>query len=373
MFNFKEFFSFIVTWLTSMKWSFRRVIIVIAFFTVFPILQLFIWMGFILDNIFFRGYKSQKISQPIFITGNFRSGTTFLHRLLAKHPQFNSPHMWEILFAPSVFQRKTIKFLGYIFAKPFTYISSALEKDWHKKNVMHKVSLTEPEEDDYFLLHNWSALTTGLSAGLLDIASPYVKFDSELSEHNRSRIMRFYKACVQRHLYSHNTDQIYLTKNPALCPKLASVEHTFPDAKVIYIVRNPLEVIPSFLSMMNFSWDVVGTSTDRQKLKSFLIDMIYHWYIYPLSMIETLPHNRYAIVNYDDLVKQPDIVIQQTCSRLEIDIDSQYQNFLQQEANKAKGYRSQHEYSLEKLGLSEEEILSKFSHIMQRFNFKPNR
>jgi hypothetical protein len=35
-----------------------------------------------LDRVFFRGYRKQPIDRPIFIVGNPRSGTTFLHRLL---------------------------------------------------------------------------------------------------------------------------------------------------------------------------------------------------------------------------------------------------------------------------------------------------
>ena len=35
-----------------------------------------------LDRIAFPGYRQQPIDRPIFIVGNPRSGTTFLHRLL---------------------------------------------------------------------------------------------------------------------------------------------------------------------------------------------------------------------------------------------------------------------------------------------------
>src|SRR5688572_26821538 len=37
----------------------------------------------LLDEIFYRGYKKVQIKQPVFIIANPRSGTTYLHRLVA--------------------------------------------------------------------------------------------------------------------------------------------------------------------------------------------------------------------------------------------------------------------------------------------------
>src|SRR5688572_25933586 len=36
-----------------------------------------------LDEVFHRGYKNTAVKQPVFIIANPRSGTTYLHRLLA--------------------------------------------------------------------------------------------------------------------------------------------------------------------------------------------------------------------------------------------------------------------------------------------------
>ena len=42
------------------------------------------WIGFLLDSIFFSGYRDQPVRKPVFIIGPPRSGTTFLQRLLAR-------------------------------------------------------------------------------------------------------------------------------------------------------------------------------------------------------------------------------------------------------------------------------------------------
>ena len=71
------------------------------------------WIGFFLDDILFPGYRRQAVRQPVFIIGPPRSGTTFLQRLLAQDEgRFSSMKSWEIMFAPSVTQKKFFAALG---------------------------------------------------------------------------------------------------------------------------------------------------------------------------------------------------------------------------------------------------------------------
>ncbi len=372
VFNFRGFFQFTYRFLKSKRWSGRRLLVFIAFFVFFPLLQTFIWIGFLLDNLFYRGHRKQPVSQPVFITGMFRSGTTFLHRLMAQDVErFTTMAMWEILFAPSVTQRRIVNALAKPLSAPFNLLANRMEARWHKQNVMHRVSMREPEEDEYLLLHIWSALTVGLSAGFLDEAMPYTYFDSQLPQRDRQRIMGFYRRCVQRYLFAHRTSQnmSYLAKNPALCPKLQTLYEFFPDAKVIYLVRNPLEVIPSFLSMMQFTWRVLGAPAEGSELRDYLLDMARHWYDYPLQYLDKMPDESYVIVNYDELIRDPSDTVRKIYQRIGLPMSADFAQVLQREAEKARTYKSRHGYSLEKLGLDREQILEEFQDIFQRFGF----
>ena len=49
----------------------------------------------------------QKIDRPVFITGWYRCGTTYLHNLLATHPELRAPLYWELMHpCPAVDPRK---------------------------------------------------------------------------------------------------------------------------------------------------------------------------------------------------------------------------------------------------------------------------
>ena len=78
-------------------------------------------LGLFLDEILFPNWKDEKIVQPLFIVGNARSGTTFLHRLLTQadnNKVFTTIRTWELLFAVSV----TWKMLFWLLYKIDIYI-----------------------------------------------------------------------------------------------------------------------------------------------------------------------------------------------------------------------------------------------------------
>jgi len=372
VFNLQGLFRFTSRFLKTMRGSGRRFLVVTAFFMLYPLLETAIWISLLLDNLLYSRYRNQAVTRPVFITGMFRSGTTFLHRLMAKdYDWFTTMSMWEILFAPSVIQRRIVWSLGRFLTVPVNLLLNRIETRWQQQNVMHQVSLREPEEDDYLLLHIWSPLTTGLSAGFFEEAMPYAYFDCQLPRRDRQRIMGFYRCCIQRYLFARRASQNihYLAKNPALCPKLSTLHEFFPDAKIIYLVRSPLEVIPSFLSMMQFTWRVTGAPIEGPESQEYLLGIIRHWYDYPLQYLENLPDESYIIVNYNDLMKDLSGTVRKIYQRIGIPLAENFAKILQQEAEKVRFYRSRHDYTLESFGLDHERILEEFQDIFQRFGF----
>jgi hypothetical protein len=392
-FNFKGFFRFAACLLSKMRdrdfgWTPRRVGVYTALYLIYPVFALASWLNLLLDTVLFPGFRRVEVVEPVFIAGNFRSGTTFLHRLMARdRERFCTMQMWEILFAPSILQRRMVQALGVLdgwLGAPFGRRLAGVEDQWQEENPMHRVSLRAPEEDDYLLLHIWSALTIGLSSGVLQEARPYARFDAALSERDQDRIMGFYRSCLQRHLHAHGArGRHYFAKNPALTPKIDTVYRWFPDAKIILLVRSPLEMVPSFVHMMQFSYRVIGapnrvlklsarTSSERTEgddLRDFVVDMARYWYTHALERIDRAPQDRAIIVRYDDLVDDPAGTVSRIYERFGFEIDPAYAEILQVQAERARTYRSRHRYSLEGTGLTREEIVAEFQDVFDRFGF----
>jgi hypothetical protein len=364
-FDFRSLLRFLGAWLTRLPWSPRRLAVALGFLVLYPLLELSVWLGFAMDAIFFRRFRDEPVAAPVFIIGNFRSGTTFMHRLLARDAErFTTMRMWEILFAPSIAQRRLVQAAIAIERRlggPLAKLLARVERRWHQVHVMHRVSLGEPEEDEYLLLHVFSALTVGLSSGLLDQARPYAFFDSALPPGRRRRIMVFYKRCVQRHLLAHGAgSKHYLAKNPALTPKLATALEHFPDAKFILMVRDPLEVVPSFHSLMKFSWRAIGVPTGGSGPRDFLIEMQRHWYQHPRAAASALPASRIAVVDYDALVADPPRVVKSIYEQFGFEMTPGFAATLRAEAGRAGAHRSRQGCELAELGLDRERLAAEF-------------
>ncbi len=385
-YDFKGFLRFVARLLSrigdsSFGWTPRRASVYAALYLLYPPFELATWLSLWLDDLFFRGYRAVEVAAPVFIAGSFRSGTTFLHRLLARDSErFCTMQMWEVLFAPSILQRRTVQALGALdrrLGAPLGRRLAAVEDDWQEENPMHRVSLGAPEEDDYLLLHIWSALTIGLSSGVLEEARPYVRFDTDLPRPDQDRIMGFYRRCLQRHLYAHRARaRLYLAKNPALTPKIDTVYRWFPDARVICLVRSPLEMVPSFVNMMQFSYRVLGApdhapdgDTGDEALRDFVVEMARHWYTHALECLDRAPPDRHILVRYDDLVADPAGTVTRIYARFDLEIGPAYAETLQAEAARARTYSSRHAYSLEGTGLTQEGIVTQFQDVFDRFDF----
>ena len=96
------YYSFFRSKGTPGKLSVKRIFLLIFLFFAFPIWNLYIRLGYLLDKWFFSDFKEKPFPDPVFIVGNYRSGSTFLHRLLLRDPQFTCLKAWEIYFSPAL-------------------------------------------------------------------------------------------------------------------------------------------------------------------------------------------------------------------------------------------------------------------------------
>jgi len=384
-FDVKEFVKFTTVALfksrgTPHRLTPKRIGCIVGFYLLFPILELVIRIGFLLDDVLFRGYRRQRVHKPVFIVGNPRSGTTFLQRVMAKDAEnFTCMRTWEILLAPSVTQRKivrAIKALDLRLGGPLHRLLAALDRRWQDGNVMHKVALRAPEEDQYLLVHIWSTLAVWVYAAMVEGTKRYVFFDTHMPPSEKKRIMMFYKGCIRRHLHARanaadgrRRARHYLCKNPSCSPKVDTLYRFFPDAKIIYLVRNPLDVIPSYISLLDYTWRFLADPPEKYGSRDYVLEMARHWYRYPLERLERAPRENYMVVNYNDLVQDAEHTIAEIYQRLGFEISPAFARVLREEAEKARNYRSKHEYSLEQMGLTREEVVAEYEDVFARFGF----
>ncbi|MBN2389954.1 MAG: sulfotransferase [Anaerolineae bacterium] len=376
-FNFRFFAKVFVTVLFRSKapnaWIWlRRVVVLLASYALFIVVETDNWVGFFLDNILFPNHRTQPIDKPIFIIGNPRSGTTFLQRLLARDTaNFSCLKMWEIFFAPSITQRKIVWALDAAdrwVGAPIKHIVDRIEARIRASTKLHRVGLHAPEEDEYLLLHTASTIIAGLLFAVPELAAPYIFFDRDIPLEEQTRVMAFYAGCIRRHLYAHKAQVHFLSKNPYFTPKVAALRTAFPDAHFIVLTRNPLNAIPSYASLSQYVSHILYTRNILSD-HNYIITATQHWYRYPAACLSGAPDS-FIEVKFEDMVHDPRATVKAIYQHLGFEISPAFDTILQQETERARTYKSEHEYSLEKMGFTREEILTTYSDIFEKWGFE---
>ncbi len=351
----------------------KRLNFVLLFYALWPAYTVLTHIFFLLDDLFFPGYKRQPVEKPLFILGNFRSGSTFLHRLLSRDGgTFTSLRVADIFFAPSVTQKKLLGLAARfdaLLGHPLKRLLTGVDQRSLGQVRIHRISLFKPEEDENILLHAWSTFFVSLMFPFLDEMPPYQFFDDAIPEAERRRIMTFYRSCVQRHLYAIGGRRHFVAKNPAFSAKIQTLAEVFPEARILYLLRNPLDMLPSTISWLSYCWNVFTTPLERYPYKDEILAMTRYWYHHPLAYLDAHPAPERLVLLYDDLIGDPEQIIRGLYRRFGYPEKKGLEKIVAEAVEDARTHKSNHAYSYEEMGFTRQEILHAFADIFERFGF----
>jgi hypothetical protein len=354
----------------------KRLLFVLIFYLVWPLGSLVHWFCFWLDDILFPAYKDHKIEKPLFILGNLRSGSTFLHRLLSRDSEtFTSLTTWDIYLTPSVTQKKITQFVARLDTK---YLNNVLHRLLHAidratlgKVKIHPISFFQPEEDENIHLHIWDGYFVTFLFPFMNEMPNYQHFDEALSPEHKRRIMTFYRSMLQRHLYATGQNKYFVAKNPAFSAKIETLAEFFPDARIIYLARNPLDMLPSTISWIHYARSqFTGPVEGGYIYLDEVVDLTQHWYRHPLQYLDAHPSPRHLILKYDDLILRPEHVIRAFYEQFGYPDKPGLPKIIDQAVKETLAYNSDHEYSYEEMGFTREQIVNLYADIFQRFEFE---
>ena len=144
---------------------------------------------------------------------------------------------------------------------------------------------------------------------------------------------------------------------------LPTFQKRFPDAKVLYMVRDPLSVIPSGLSL------VTGVLDKRfkfwsldEKIRKRFIDRLYKALVELLNRFHhdwinnNINKENVLIVRFDIMMNDFETLMNQIISFINVEKKDSLTKVIQQTAESQRNYKSSHKYDLEKFGLTEKQI-----------------
>ena len=376
-YNFKLFWrtayrSFFASKNTPARLTRKRITFLLLFYLLWPFGSLMHRFFFFLDDILFPGHKTQPIEKPLFILGNLRSGSTFLHRLLSRDSEtFTSLTIWDIYLTPSVTQKKITQFVSRMdkkFGGHLHRLLYAFDRHTLGKFKIHRISFFQPEEDENILLHRWDSFWVSFVFPFMEEFPNYQHFDEALPAAHKHHNMAFYKSMLQRHMYA-TGKKYFVAKAPAFSAKIETLVEFFPDARIIYLARNPLDMLPSTVSWINYARRVFTDPGEKYLYLDEIVDFTQHWYRYPLKYLDSHPSPRHLILNYDDLIQRPEHVIRSFYEQFGYPEKPGLDIIVDEAVKETLSFNSDHVYSYEEMGFTRQQIIELYPDIFERFGF----
>lgn len=327
----------------------------------------------VLDELFFPSYKKTIIKKPVFILGNPRSGTTFLHRLLCLDVENYTAMCLYHTIIPAVSFYKLVDFFALVDAKvgkPGKALTNLIDKVFFSKwENIHPTGLNKTEEDEGFYIFTFLSVAICLLCPYMEHFK-YLTIIDNFDEATKNKLKTYYKSSIKRLVYATGKHKILLNKNVISTGRLNFILEIFPDAQMVYLVRNPKKTIPSFISMFSVTWPFLSPELKHNKqayktLGYVAVDFYKHFY----AQKEKISKANLLTLTYNELVKSPTATVLKIYDYYQLPFTKTFVKKLECDIKSSNHKVGAHQYSLENYGFTEAEIENELKMIYNTFQF----
>lgn len=172
---------------------------------------------------------------PVFILGHWRSGTTFVHNVLSCDKHFGYNTTYQTVFPHLM-----------MFGQPFFKKTMSWLMPDHRPTDNMELAVDLPQEEE-FALANMCPYTYYnfwfYPKHQMEYCDKYMLFD-DIAPEELAVWEETFKKLIKISLWNTGGTQ-FLSKNPPHTGRVAELVKMFPDAKFIYLMRNPYTVFES--------------------------------------------------------------------------------------------------------------------------------
>jgi len=241
--------------------------------------------------------ESQSIQKdPIFIIGHWRSGTTYLHNLLTQDQEFRYPTTLQTVI-PALF----IKY-GELF-RPI--VESSLPETRPEDNVPLGANL--PQEEEYALgnLSPFSFYNGWCFPRNFNKYYDYVDF-KDASQETIEEFKQIYDLYLKKVSFYHKHKQLVL-KNPSNTARVKLLLDLYPQAKFLFIYRNPYHVYLSMKRNIETEMTLYAIQNPPawNQFESAMVDLylrMFHKYQQEKTLI---PKGNLIEIQYETFIRTP--------------------------------------------------------------------
>lgn len=306
-----------------------------------------------LDNVLFPKLRATRVERPIIIVGNPRTGTTFLHRWLVDNQFGVGLHLYRSLYPPILLQKAL---------RPLLPLLEKVSPARFHKSEAHDTNLGSIETDDvtvFFRYFDGFFLYGFFGAWADEDVLPM--FDPKVRD-TSARDFDWIEAVWRRNLVAQGGSRV-VAKLFSTGPRTPAFLARFPDAHILYLVRDPLEVIPSTFSLVTgvldnaFGyWKLPDEVRARynERLYVALVDLFRRFHTDWES--GRIDQKRVMVVSYDRMMRDFDGLMGEMVTFFDMQPTDAQLAEIRRTADKQRAYVSKHKYDLRKYGLDADRI-----------------
>jgi LPS sulfotransferase NodH len=270
---------------------------------------------------------------PVIITGMPRSGTTFLHRLLAVDAAMRAPTLSELV---ELIERRA-SWRQRLQDKRLETELAVMRFFNRELDARHFTRSDEPEECMFALALSFRTM---LPWTLAPVHS-YLAWYRTADRHQKYREYRDILCLLQRR----DPARRLLLKAPDHLGGVAELLAAVPEALILVCRRDPVAALTSFNSLIDGLHQVTASATDREKLGQSNL-AFYKAETERYLSAQTTWRGHILEVDYETLTRQPLAVVARVYERLGLAIGSELeQRFTRFIANNPKDKHGRHLYS----------------------------
>jgi hypothetical protein len=300
------------------------------------------------------------IQRPIFITGMPRSGSTFLHELLAEDPENRVPRVWEVMF-PLPAQNRVRSEID-------SRVRKAEASLWWFRRLA-------PGADSVYPMRAWTPHEcvaihshTLLSGEFLSICQ-LPTYQTFLHAANFGPTYDWQKRFLQ-YLQLECPARRWVLKSPDHIFALEGLLTVFPDAMIIQTHRDPLEVLRSSSQLTHVLQGLFGRVSSLDQLGVREARMLAEGIQRIMRFRDAHPElaTRFIDVTYQELVSDPLAIVRQIYQQFNIRLTEAAAERMQRMASNRSRYRRHNgSPTLAEVGLDGPTEIRRFQSYCSRF------
>jgi hypothetical protein len=304
----------------------------------------------------------ERIERPIFIAGLPRSGTTFLHSLLAEDDTNLVPRIWQLIHpyplgtGPDQRPRRVGRQL-----RMFGMLAPEFRR-------MHPIDASSPQECSEITAHVFASLR-------FDTTYHVPSYRRWLDETGHLNAYRFHKRFLQHLQHQSGVAGRWVLKCPDHIFALDALRAVYPDAGIVFVHRDPLAVLPSVTRLTEVLRQPFARHVDKLEIGRQDSD---RWLAATELMTAAADEDRFEMpilhIHHLDLVSDPLVMVAALYRHFGRTLDAPTSARIGRlvEAKPNGGYGTRRS-SLEEYGLDPVAERDRYARYVERFGIRPER